>query len=268
MRRACVSLTHVAKNFLQHNQQQVRGVKSLQTFGSTDKRITDRFFALPGATDHTFHTYIWIDGTGEGLRAKTRVAQKKYGSVNEIPPWAYDGSSTFQAAGENSDMLLKPVAWCRDPFFLGDSKLVMCETFDGAGKPSRTNLRSQCIEAVEKTKHFEPWFAFEQEYTLVGYDGRPLGFPVIGFPEPQGPYYCSVGGGCVAGRDISDTHMLACLYAGLPIEGTNAEVLLGQWEYQVGPSGGIEICDQLWLSRYILERISEEFGVSVSLDPK
>jgi glutamine synthetase len=105
---------------------------------------------------------------------------------------------------------------------------VYCSASSHKQRFSATNLRAKCVEAAEKTKHLEPWFAFEQEYTLVGFDGRPLGFPEIGFPEPQGPYYCSVGGGCVAGRDISDTHMLACLYAGLPIEGTNAEVLLGQ----------------------------------------
>lgn len=49
-----------------------------------------------------------------------------------------------------------------------------------------------------------------------------------GFPDPQGPYYCGVGAGRAYGRDISDSHMLACVYAGLDFEGTNAEVLTGQ----------------------------------------
>lgn len=238
-------------------------------YPSMDKHVMDRFYSLPGADKNEFHTYVWIDGTGETLRAKTRVADKEYASVNEVPSWCYDGSSTYQATGETSDMLLKPVRWCRDPFFPGQkSKLILCETYNGNGSPAASNLRHKCIEVAEKTEHLEPWFAFEQEYTLLGSDGRPLGFPAKGYPEPQGPYYCSVGSGRAAGRAVSDSHLLACRFAGLDICGTNAEVLVGQWEYQVGPVGAMEICDQLWLSRYILHRVAEEFGVDVSLDPK
>ena len=65
-----------------------------------------------------------------------------------------------------------------------------------------------------------------------------------------------------------DAHYKACLYAGIKISGTNCEVMPGQWEYQVGPCHGIEIGDHLWISRYLLCRVAEDFGVSVTFEPK
>lgn len=89
-----------------------------------------------------------------------------------------------------------------------------------------------------------------------------------GYPGPQGPYYCSVGTENAFGRYVAEAHYRACLYAGIQISGINGEVLPGQWEYQVGPSEGIASGDQMWVSRYILQRVCEQFGVIVSLDPK
>lgn len=59
-----------------------------------------------------------------------------------------------------------------------------------------------------------------------------------------------------------DAHYRACLYAGVKVSGTNAEVMPAQWEFQVGPCLGISIGDDLWMARFLLHRISEEFGVS------
>jgi len=96
----------------------------------------------------------------------------------------------------------------------------------------------------------------------------PFGWPKGGFPKAQGPYYCSVGAENAFGRPIVEAHYRCCLYAGIAISGINAEVMPGQWEYQVGPAEGIESGDQMFMSRYFLLRVAEIFGVVISFDPK
>ena len=97
---------------------------------------------------------------------------------------------------------------------------------------------------------------------------RPYGWPTNGFPGPQGPYYCGVGAGKVFCRDIVEAHYKACLNAGIKISGTNAEVMPAQWEFQVGPCTGIEMGDHLWVARFLLSRVAEEFGAKISFHPK
>ena len=111
------------------------------------------------------------------------------------------------------------------------------------------------------------WFGFEQEYFIYRH-GRPLGWPASSDAMPQGPYYCGVGAENVAGRTFVDEHMQACMHAGIRITGTNAEVALGQWEYQVFGTGQKGAGDDLWMSRYILSRLGEQFGFEINLDPK
>ena len=211
--------------------------------------------------------YIWIDGTepSPSLRSKTKVLP----NGSDFPIWGFDGSSTNQAPGSNSDCVLRPVFSCPDPISGGDNKLVMCEVLLPDMSPHPTNNRAACAEVAAKHENQESWFGIEQEYTLFESDGKqPLGFPEGGFPEAQGPYYCSVGANYNFGRDVSEAHATACIDAGLGIAGTNAEVMPGQWEFQVGPLGPLEVSDQLWLSRWLLHRVAEEFGVVVSIDPK
>lgn len=235
-----------------------------------DKSILNRYKKLDIPHDKIQATYLWIDGTGEGIRLKDRVLDSVPKKPSDLPKWQYDGSSTYQATGGNSDTLLIPRAIYRDPFKPGKNDvIVMCDTYQADGKPTPTNHRCDMQEAVDKVlESHEPWFGIEQEYTLLDMDGRPLGWPSSGFPAPQGPYYCGVGADRVVGRDLVEAHGIACLYAGIDFAGTNAEVMPAQWEYQVGPSLGMKVADDLWVSRYILHRIAEDFGVVVTFDPK
>uniref|UniRef100_A0A0K0DGE8 glutamine synthetase n=1 Tax=Angiostrongylus cantonensis TaxID=6313 RepID=A0A0K0DGE8_ANGCA len=214
-------------------------------------------------------TYIWIDGTGENLRDKTQTFHSDPGSIENYPYWGFDGSSTYQAdKGEDSDMILKPVALYPDPFFGGPHKLVLCEVLDAKSKPSKTNHRHACKEVMDKILDKKPLFGMEQEYLLLTRDGYPLGWPKYGYPAPQGPYYCSVGADRAFGREIVNTHYRAALHAGLTLFGINCEVTPGQWEFQLGQCEGLEMGDQLWMARYLLHRVAEQFGVAVTLHPK
>jgi len=213
--------------------------------------------------------YIWLGGSMQDLRCKSRTLAKKPSSVSDLPKWNYDGSSTNQAPGEDSEVILYPQAFYPDPFRGGDNILVICDTYTPAGEPLPTNTRHDCAKVMEAAASEIPWFGIEQEYTLFEEDKvTPYGWPKGGYPGPQGPYYCSIGADNAFGRYIVESHYRCCLYAGVSISGVNAEVMPGQWEYQVGPCEGINSGDELWLSRYLLIRVCEAFGVNVSFDPK
>jgi glutamine synthetase len=209
--------------------------------------------------------YIWIDGTEptQKLRSKTKILP----DGAELPIWGFDGSSTNQATGDKSDCVLRPVWSCPDPIRGGDDVLVMAEVLLNDMTPHPTNTRAACAATAEKYKAEEPLFGIEQEYTFFK-DGRPHGFPTNGYPAPQGGYYCGVGADEIYGREVVEAHTEACMDAGISISGINAEVMIGQWEYQIGPLGPLEVSDQLWVSRWLLYRIGEDFDIAATLDPK
>ena len=210
--------------------------------------------------------YIWLDGyqPTQSLRSKTKVVDDFSGKVEDAPVWCFDGSSTEQAPGGSSDCLLKPAFVCPDPGRLGTGFLVMCEVLNPDGSPHRTNGRATITDDDN-----DFWFGFEQEYTIWDPEtDRPIGFPAEGFPAPQGPYYCSVGAGKAVGREIVEEHLEMALEAGLNVEGINAEVMMGQWEYQIFSKGAKDAGDQIWVSRYLLERCAEKYGMSINWHPK
>ena len=209
--------------------------------------------------------YIWIDGTEPSplMRCKTKIVA----DGKEPPIWGFDGSSTNQAPGKASDCVLQPVLVVPDPLRGGTNVLVLCEVQLIDFTPHPTNTRAACVVAAATYADQEPMFGIEQEYTFFK-EGRPLGWPEIGYPAPQGPYYCGVGGDFMVGREIVERHTQACLDAGLSIEGTNAEVMKGQWEFQMGILGAPAIGDQIWLGRWLLNRIAEDYGVQASFDAK
>ncbi len=211
--------------------------------------------------------YIWLDGykPTQSLRSKTKVVSDFGGKLEDVGNWNFDGSSTEQASGGESDTLLKPVAVYPDPDrFGGNGWLVMCEVLNADGTPHESNGR-----ATIEDDDADFWFGFEQEYTLIDLDTNlPLGFPKNGFPGPQGPYYTSVGARNCIGRDVVDEHLHLCLEAGLNVEGINAEVMMGQWEFQVFAKGAGTAGDEIWMARYLMERIGEKYGVAVDWHPK
>ena len=208
--------------------------------------------------------YIWLDGSEPlaHIRSKTKVLDLDLydGELDPLPDWSFDGSSTGQAEGNFSDCLLKPVRVYPDSE-RKNGYIVICEVYDAMGKPHESNRRI----AIDDEMESEFWIGFEQEYVSTSDDGRPIGFPPGGFPEPQGPYYCAVGARFIAGRALVEDHLDACLDAGLDITGINAEVMLGQWEYQCFAKGAKKACDDLVVSRYLLFRISEKYEINVNL---
>jgi glutamine synthetase len=205
--------------------------------------------------------YLWLDGYQpvRNLRGKTQIKEyDSFPTLAQLPLWGFDGSSTKQAEGKSSDCVLKPVAVYPDSS-RKNGVLVMCEVMmpDGV-TPHPSNDRATILDD-EGT-----WFGFEQEYFLYQ-DGRPLGFPEGGFPAPQGPYYTGVGFknvGDVA-RQIVEEHLELCLDAGINHEGINAEVAKGQWEFQIFGKGSRKAADEMWVARYLLERLCEKYAIDV-----
>lgn len=245
-----------------------------------------------------FVEYIWIDGTEptQTLRSKTKIIPDGANLIEyddndvavldltKLPLWSFDGSSTNQATGDSSDCVLKPVYAVPDPLRGEGNFLAMCEVFLADGTtPHPTNTRARLREFIADqtgetsglgenhgmTEVFETaWFGFEQEYTLFN-GATPLGFANDRrFPAAQGPYYCGVGADEVYGRELVEEHAQKCFEAGLAISGINAEVMPGQWEFQIGPVTALTGGDMLWIARWLLYRMGEEFGINATLDPK
>ena len=209
--------------------------------------------------------YIWLDGykPTQSLRSKTQVVKDFSGTLEGCPMWSFDGSSTEQAEGNDSDCLLKPVMVVTDPD-RENGYLVMCEVLNADGTPHESNGRATIEDDDD-----EFWFGFEQEYFLWDLNTNlPPGFPHAGYPRPQGPYYCSVGANNAYGREIIDEHLDHCLDAGLNVEGINAEVAAGQWEFQVFAKSAKRAGDETWLARYLLERTAEKYGLAIEWHPK
>jgi glutamine synthetase len=209
--------------------------------------------------------YIWLDGykPTSNLRSKTKVVDDFSGNLEDCPLWSFDGSSTRQAEGGSSDCLLKPVGIFPDPDRI-DGFLVMNEVLNSDGTPHETNARAKIDDDDN-----DFWFGFEQEYFIMDVDTQlPLGFPIGGYPGPQGLYYCSVGGRNTWGRDLVEEHADQCIDAGINFEGINQEVAAGQWEFQLFAKGAKIAGDEIWVARYLLNRLSEKHGYYIELHPK
>lgn len=216
---------------------------------------------------HTVAEYIWLDGYQE-LRSKIKILPLGNYSIENIPVWNFDGSSTRQSTVEHSEVILRPVRLYNNPFH-NNGFIVLCETYtqndDGTLHPHQSNIRYLAQQHFQYTEYYQPWYGIEQEYYILDSKGNPYNNKD---PKTNGRYYCGTNSAHVKGREFADAHMRACLHAGLKVSGINAEVGPSQWEYQIGPVEGIEAPDQLWVSRYILHRLAEECNVHISLHPK
>ena len=224
-------------------------------------------------------TYIWLDGAEpySKLRSKTRILplSPETVQIDSFPEWGFDGSSTNQASGSDSDLILMPVCFVNDPLLGQGNYLVLCEVMTSERKPHPTNHRATLRYLMDHgAKEQDPWMGFEQEYTLFK-GNQPLGWPKHGYPAPQGPFYCGVGANEVFGRQLVEDHTKACIDAELLIFGTNAEVMPGQWEFQIGYRGistevadPLTTCDHLWIARWLLYRLGENYGINATLNPK
>jgi len=219
--------------------------------------------------------YVWLDGyRTANLRSKLKVLANHPSNFNisgdlnveNLPIWNFDGSSTSQAPGDSSECLLKPVrsyVWNRE----NNHYLILCEVMNSDGTPHKTNTRTQLSKLQKNASVNEYWWGFEQEYFITE-NFQPLGFPRHGYPKPQGLYYCGVGGNQVKGRNFVEAHLRKCLSMGIELTGINAEVAVGQWEYQCFSKDTLKACDDLWITRYVLYRMSEEYGWDVDITPK
>mmetsp|Transcript_45681 Transcript_45681/g.76268 ORF Transcript_45681/g.76268 Transcript_45681/m.76268 type:complete len:362 (+) Transcript_45681:122-1207(+) len=235
-----------------------------------DKSITAKFYELDTG-GKVQAEYVWLGNlgpVGEDMRCKTRTLDSVPDDVSKLPDWNFDGSSTGQAPGHDSEVMIRPRRIYRDPFRGAPHILVLCDTYTPDGTPIPSNTRADCARVMDLVKDEKIWFGLEQEYTLFTADRVPLGWPRNGYPAPQGPYYCSIGTDHAFGRDVVEAHYRACLYAGVKISGINGEVLPGQWEFQVGPCEGIQAGDDLTMARFLLHRVAEEYGIIASFDPK
>jgi glutamine synthetase len=228
--------------------------------------------------------YVWCSGkdTYHDLRSKVKTLnfseeELKAAVANpaevfkSMSEWNFDGSSTKQAAGKDTEIIVKPVASWAHPFITDiPAFVVLAECFFPNGEPTPDNTRciARSVFEHQAAAGQAPWFGLEQEYVLYK-DARPLGWPADGTePAPQGPYYCSNGANVAHGRNLAQKHYTTCLKMGLKLSGTNAEVMPGQWEYQIGPCESIESGDHTLMSRWAYVRLCEEFGVEVNFESK
>jgi glutamine synthetase len=224
--------------------------------------------------------YIWIDGI-DNIRSKIRVMHN-ISNINsnmfEDLIWNYDGSSTNQANSDgDSEVILQPCFICKNPLKKNDNNcqnyILLCETLDSLGNPLPSNTRHLSAELFNaSSENYEPWFGLEQEYFLMNDNIRKsIDKLMANNPEfkqsSNTTHYC--GKSIIHDeRIIAETHLNACIEAGLTISGINSEVSFFQWEFQIGPVEGILAADSLIVARFLLERIAEKYGYEICYEPK
>ena len=219
---------------------------------------------------NTILEYVWIGGKGE-RRSKTRIINFLIRSVNDIPNWTSDGSSTGQADSNGmTEIILVPFKYFLNPLINNnnntvncDNYIVLCETFDINMVALPSNYREKALRIFNKGLSEEPWFGIEQEYIMCHTNQKNKDKCL----SSDSRHYCGTQLNSVE-RTIAEEHMSACLYAKIKYAGLNSEVTQSQWEYQIGPCEGIDAADHLTVANFLLERIAEKHNVVISYHPK
>lgn len=209
------------------------------------------------------YEYVWLDGPVLHSKIKATIdatPPEWFAVVDDTQPPSQMTKNTPQKHNlPYSDCFLVPVQTYNNP--TSPDHLVLCQVQNHDHLPHASNTR----EAAARIVTDEWWFGFEQEYYLTDLDGRLLG-QQHGNGKIGDEHYCGVGADNVVGREIADAHLFACLKAGIEITGTNAEDGMGQWEYQCFGKG-IKAADDLWVSRFLLRKIAEQYRICVNYNP-
>ncbi len=209
--------------------------------------------------------YVWLDSNNK-FCSKIRVF-----NMLDSPTWNYDGSSTGQATTESSEITLVPVKWFNHPLIEPVEGytiyLIICATYDINNNPLPNNHFHLANEYFNMKQNEIPWFGLEQEYFFIQ-NNTLLGIKPTLDNIDKKLYYCNTINQHPLGEKVALEHMNACLKAGIHISGINAEVVCGQWEFQVGPCIGISAGDHMMAARYILERIAAKKDIKICLHPK
>lgn len=216
--------------------------------------------------------YIFLDGD-QKFRTKNRVVLVT-GLQISFDDFSVDGSSTGQAFNRNTEVILRPVYYTRNPMRAIESYLVLCETYNSiTNEPLPSNTRAEAAKffAQPDVQDLDIWFGPEQEYYLY------KAFPSNTVPSPilrgdtivnaPGTHYCGIHVDSIQ-QQIVDKHFEICMAAGLDFYGTNAEVSPDQWEFQLGPCNGIVSADQLTVARFLLEKVAAQYDYRVCFHPK
>lgn len=210
-------------------------------------------------------TYVWLDKFNI-LRSKTKRVEQ----VNQIPIWNFDGSSTSQMdySTMNTEVLLQPIRVYIDGFNERNNEnyLVLCDTYninkDGIITPTVDNYRYGAINIFNET-NLNPKFGFEQEFYLIDNENHEKLSSLTNISNKDNNYCRTT----TKYTYIMNEFYNLCLSCKIGIVGWNAEVAPFQFEYQIF-GNGIDACDDLVMSRYVLERYMIDNNYEIKYDPK
>ena len=217
--------------------------------------------------------YIWLD-VNNNFRSKVKIEKLKLGfQASDLEIWNFDGSSTGQATGDDSEIFIKPylILQSQTNTDINDNYYyVFCECLNTDIKtPHKTNTRTNAFEFFNQPEviSIDPMFGIEQEF-FVFKDGKPIVWKDE-MTAPQGDYYCGNGGKSIlhSSRKFLDKVIDTLNRWGINTTGYNFEVAPGQMEIQICEKG-IMAADYLIVLRFILTRYAEEYGWDIVLTPK